>query len=251
MSTHTDLQILKDICAILRPVERVTTEISGELYVTCSKIIPIINCLIRTLEKLDITHEISECFHKNVLLQLQNRFRGKDSNIETNSFLSISTLLDPRFKKLHFSSSLAVSTAISKISQLMKNNQIETQCNVEENINIPRKEDLWNIHDELIVSSSLNSDEPGGIPIELRQFLNANVVSRSEDPFKIWQKLKDVYPMVYEVAMKYFVIVGTSVPSERLFSAAGNVISMKRSKIKGKRASQIIFLGSLPKKYWK
>ncbi|XP_018377268.1 PREDICTED: uncharacterized protein LOC108770272 [Trachymyrmex cornetzi] len=180
-------------------------EISGELYVTCSKIIPIINCLIRTLEKLDITHEISERFHKNVLLQLQNRFRGKDSNIETNSFLSISTLLDPRFKKLHFSNSLAVSTAISKISQLMKNNQIETQCNVEENINIPRKEDLWNIHDELIASSSLNSDEPGGIPVELRQFLNTNVISRSEDPFKIWQKLKDVYRMVYEVAMKYFV----------------------------------------------
>ncbi|XP_018374028.1 PREDICTED: zinc finger BED domain-containing protein 4-like [Trachymyrmex cornetzi] len=251
MTTHTDLQILKDICAILRPVERVTTEISGELYVTCSKIIPIISCLIRTLEKLDITHEISERFYKNVLLQLQNRFRGKDSNNETNSFLSISTLLDPRFKKLHFSSSLAVSTAISKIFQLMKNNQIETQCNVEENINIPRKEDLWNIHDELIASSSLNSDEPGGIPVELRQFLNANVVSRSEDPFKIWQKLKDVYPMVYEVAMKYFVIVGTSVPSERLFSAAGNIISMKRSRIKGKRASQIIFLGSLLKRYWK
>jgi len=203
------------------------------------------------LEKLDITHEISERLHKNVLLELQNRFRGKDSNIETNSFLSISTLLDPRFKKLHFSSSLAVSTAISKISQLMKNNQIEMRCNVEENINIPRKEDLWNIHDELMASSPLNSDEPGGIPVELRQFLNANVVNRSEDPLKIWQKLKDVYPMIYEVAMKYFVIVGTSVPSEQLFSAAGNIISMKRSRIKGKRASQIIFLGSLPKRYWK
>jgi len=127
------------------------------------------------------------------------------------------------------------------------------RCNVEENINIPRKEDLWNIHDELMASSPLNSDEPGSIPVKLRQFLNANVVSRSEDPLKIWQKLKDVYPMVYEVAMNYFVIVGTSVPSERLFNAAGNIIikSIKRSRIKGKRASQIIFLGSLPKRYWK
>jgi len=64
ITTHTDLQILKEICAILRPVERVTTEMLGELYVTCNKIIPIINCLIKTLEKLDITHEISERLHK-------------------------------------------------------------------------------------------------------------------------------------------------------------------------------------------
>jgi len=104
MTTHTDLQILKDICAILHPVERVTRKMSGELYVTYSKINPIINCLIKTLEKFDITHEISERLHKNILLELQNRFRGKDSNIETNSFLSIFILLDPRFKKQYFSS---------------------------------------------------------------------------------------------------------------------------------------------------
>ncbi|KYM97709.1 hypothetical protein ALC62_11611 [Cyphomyrmex costatus] len=119
--SEDELKMLRQ--TLVKQEERLRKQ--GAAYVICNKIIPTINCLIRTLEKLDITHEISERLHKNVLLELQNRFRGKDSNIETNSFLSIYllTLLDTRFKKLHFSSSLAVSTAISKISQLMKNNR--------------------------------------------------------------------------------------------------------------------------------
>ncbi|XP_024886880.1 zinc finger BED domain-containing protein 4-like [Temnothorax curvispinosus] len=229
MTTRAELQILKDACAILCPIECVTTEMSGESYVTCSKIIPIVNCLVKTLEKLNIEHDISDYLHKNILRELRKRFVNEDSNVEKNVMLAISTLLDPRFKKLHFRSPLAVSTAMSKICQLMKENTVE------------KTKDLWNVHDELIASSST---------VELRQFLNANVVNRSEDPLKVWYKLKDIYPKVYEIAMKYFVIVGTSVPSERLFSAAGDIISAKRSRITGKRASEIIFLGSLPKKYW-
>ena len=252
MTTRAELQILKDACAILRPIECVTTEMSGESYVTCSKIIPIVNCLVKTLEKLNIEHEISDYLHKNILRELHKRFVNEDSNVERNVMLAISTLLDPRFKKLHFRRPLAVSTAISKICQLMKENERETQSIAADNISntIEKTEDLWNVHDELIASSSTNCDEPSGVPVELRQFLNANVVNRSEDPLKVWYKLKDIYPKVYEVAMKYFVIVGTSVPSERLFSAAGDIISAKRSRLTGKRASEIIFLGSLPEKYW-
>lgn len=84
----------------------------------------------------------------------------------------------------------------------MKENRKETQSTaiVEESTpNAVEKKDLWNVHDELIaelISSLTNSDEPDGIPVELRQFLKVNVISRSEDPLKVWQKLKDIYPKV-------------------------------------------------------
>lgn len=54
--------------------------------------------------------------------------------------------------------------------------------------NVVEEENFWNVHDDLTASLLINSDEPGGIPVELRQFLNANVISRSEDPLKVWQK---------------------------------------------------------------
>ena len=253
MLTHSEVQILKDACAILSPVEKVTTEMSGESYVTCSKIIPIVNCLTKTLDRITTENEVSERLRTNVLKGVNRRFHGEESNIEKNSILAVSTLLDPRFKKLHFRSPLSVSRGITKICDHLRNDEhgesIENTTSKAPSIT-EKNDDLWNIHNELMTSSS-NSDDPGGVPVELRQFLNGKPIDRKEDPLKSWQNLKTVYPNLYEVAMKYFVIVGTSVPSERLFSAAGDIISAKRSRLTGKRASNIIFLGSLPQRFWK
>jgi hypothetical protein len=53
---------------------------------------------------------------------------------------------------------------------------------------------------------------------------------------------KELYPLIYEVAKKYLIVPGTSVPSERVFSAAGNIISKKRSLLADDTASNLIFL---------
>lgn len=45
MLTADELVILKEVCKALRPLETVTTEMSAEKYVTCSKIIPLVRLL--------------------------------------------------------------------------------------------------------------------------------------------------------------------------------------------------------------
>lgn len=45
MLTADELSILKEVCKALRPLEKVTTEMSAEKYVTCSKIIPLVRLL--------------------------------------------------------------------------------------------------------------------------------------------------------------------------------------------------------------
>ena len=47
---------------------------------------------------------------------------------------------------------------------------------------------------------------------------------------------------VVVVAKKFLIIPATSVPSERLFSAAGNVITAKRSCLSDETASMLITL---------
>lgn len=101
--------------------------------------------------------------------------------------------------------------------------------------------------------TSKNLDEFGeseGIPTEFRQYLNSPVMDRKKCPLKLWQQLKALYLHLYQISLKYFVVVGTSVPCERLFSKAGDVITEKRNRFKGKRASKIIFLSSLNEIYW-
>ncbi|CAH2095211.1 unnamed protein product [Euphydryas editha] len=41
-----------------------------------------------------------------------------------------------------------------------------------------------------------------------------------------------------------------SVPSERLFSKASQVLTQQRNRIQGKRVNKILFLQSLDRKYW-
>ena len=93
-------------------------------------------------------------------------------------------------------------------------------------------------------------DEPGGLPVEFRQYLSQSVIPRSEDPFKYWMNMKKLFPNVYKLAIKYLSIVATSVPSERLFSKTGNIASGKRSRLDPERLSQLAFLSSLPEEKW-
>lgn len=52
--------------------------------------------------------------------------------------------------------------------------------------------------------------------------------------------MKTVYPKLYNLAKKYYLLVGTSVPSERLFSKTGT--TEKRNRLTTKRLSKLLFL---------
>jgi len=251
MLMQGEIYIIKEIVTILSSLEKITVEMSGEGYVTCSKIIPIVNCLAKTMEKLPNT-ETGKILHRNIQNQILKRFYSDESNIEKNDILTISTILDPRFKKLHFRSALSVPIAIEKVCKLIKTKQdVATSVNDPQNNLAPvaNNTNVWSIHDELVSSTTRCFDEPG-VPVELRQFLSQPVIQRTDDPITYWHQAKMVYPNLYKIAIKYLSIVGTSVPSERLFSKAGNILTEKRSRLSSERLSKLIFLSSLDKIHW-
>ena len=57
-----------------------------------------------------------------------------------------------------------------------------------------------------------------------------------------WRQKKAEYPNVAILARKYLAIPATSVPCERVFSTAGNVMTEKRNRLDPHRASHLIFL---------
>lgn len=86
-------------------------------------------------------------------------------------------------------------------------------------------DDPWSAIDSKVRQSNAaaDRDRAGGMPIELRQYLNRPPVDRktNPNPLKSWQTLKGEYPHVWEVARRLLSITATSVPCERLFSHAG------------------------------
>ena len=68
---------------------------------------------------------------------------------------------------------------------------------------------------------------------EFQHYLNVLELSALEeyDPFSWWATNKNQYPILHQIAMIYLSILATSVPSERLFSDAKNLITPQRTRL--------------------
>ena len=96
--------------------------------------------------------------------------------------------------------------------------------------------------DQQVLSSVSHRTEGVDAAVEKQQYLQHKNIERHEDPLKWWEQNSAHLPYLQRVAKKYLCIPATSVPVERLFSKAGEVIAARRSNIKPKNVDMILFL---------
>ena len=92
---------IKELIDILRPFEQMTSDISGESYVTISRIIPLVSSMRLILAK----KHPNDCVIKEVVGSLIRGIEKRFNGIESNKNFAYATLLDPRFKNIDFFSS--------------------------------------------------------------------------------------------------------------------------------------------------
>lgn len=129
MLTASELQLANEIVKVLQPLEKLTRELYGEQFVTAGKIIPLINCLKNKNEELH--GSLKTQIAPSLVDRLQNSISMRFGQIENNYIMAVSTILDSRFKKLHFNQSLACSHAIGRIAGWMR--ELD-QTNVSNNV---------------------------------------------------------------------------------------------------------------------
>lgn len=103
MITGSELFIAKEIVHLLKPFESATKELCAQKYITGSKIIPLMHCLIKKIESVEVNGVVASALKSNLSNNLQTRF----GRVEYVEILSIATILDPRFKTLHSNSAVA------------------------------------------------------------------------------------------------------------------------------------------------
>uniref|UniRef100_A0A1X7TD13 HAT C-terminal dimerisation domain-containing protein n=1 Tax=Amphimedon queenslandica TaxID=400682 RepID=A0A1X7TD13_AMPQE len=57
-----------------------------------------------------------------------------------------------------------------------------------------------------------------------------------------WKDNRKRFPHLATLAMKYLSALPTSVPSERLFSSAGDIYTQKRNRLSPDKAEQLLFV---------
>lgn len=88
------------------------------------------------------------------------------------------------------------------------------------------------------------------MPSEITLYLRAPVGRLGDNPLEMWKEMSSTYVYLSKIAFKYLTVVGSSVPSERLFSKAGIILTQQRNKLKGKILSRLLFLHFLDEQRW-
>ena len=233
---------LKEAVTLLQPFEIVTREVSSEEYISISKLIP----LAKSLQQLTCSNTSELELGSKLRAQMQHRFR----NIEGNHLLAAATFLDPRFKKMAFNTPGAAQHIEQYLTEEMKSIETQSSDNSEivneaETTSAQDQENacsIWESFDEKVNHQLTHHTPTSDAIIETKQYLLLKNLGRKEDPLEWWKTHRQLYPRLFQLATKYLCIPGTSVPAERLFSKAGELISIKRNRIKEKNVDMLLFL---------
>ena len=101
---------------------------------------------------------------------------------------------------------------------------------------------LWDAFDKHVSESSSHRTTQTNATIEVRRYFEEQNIERSKDPPEWWKNNSVRFLKLHRVAKKYLCIPGSSVPSERLFSAAGQLVSERRNRLKPKNIDTLLFL---------
>lgn len=76
----------------------------------------------------------------------------------------------------------------------------------------------------------------------MKQYLGMPYQNLSCNLIQYWQHHRDVLSPLSDVALKYATIPATSVPSERIFSKTGQIMSERRNRLLPDNLDKLIFL---------
>ncbi|KAL1246589.1 hypothetical protein QQF64_034552 [Cirrhinus molitorella] len=248
--SSADFDIISESLEVLAPFKYATEELSAEKRVSASKIIPIIRMIQhKVAEKTALARNASASFLGTALQKYINK---RCSNSESIRVLALATLLDPRFKTLGFGNQDNACEAewilTGECASIIRittehSSQAETSSSSSSQAaqTPPSSDDLWELLDSRVSETQRHHSSNSDATIEVKRYLRDAYLPRSEDPLKYWHVHKE-YPHLYALAREYLAITATSVPCERIFSKAGDVISKKRSRLSSSTAEQVIFL---------
>lgn len=248
--SEEEWEVAAQLCLLLRPFDQATQEMSGEKYLTGSKIIVISRGLTRLTEKaiLEKKCEKVEAVASHLVKEMNQRFR----NLEHSLTIAVCTFLDPRFKFHVFDDQNAIKNTqqyiTDSIISLMEKKRTITSQNIEQTPQTSteqwEKQTYWDEFDLKISEIQPSTNSRTMAIMEVQRYISDRVLNRKEDPLTWWKTNKDVYPNLSHLVLSKCCMVATTVPCERLFSKAKNILTERRSRLSHTKVGKLLFLNS-------
>ncbi|RXN32920.1 zinc finger BED domain-containing 1-like protein [Labeo rohita] len=241
-------EISREILEIIKPFEEVTTEVSAEKFVTVSKVILMTRGLQRIVARFQRNPSKFDPV-KKLVDSLMSEMTKRFGRVEHNEKLADATCLDPRFKNQAFVSHQAAEDTVKRVTAAaaaINPVQHEEEDTSESAASASAGAMFWEDFDERVASlrPSAASSKTSDSMMEMRAYLAEPLLPRTSDPLAWWKRCSPVYKTLSEVMKARLCIVATSVPSERIFSKTGQIISERRNRLSPSKVRELVFLNA-------
>ncbi len=284
---HDELKIIEGLITTLGPFKKATEMLSSETTPTLSMVIPTLKILNKTLaieetqnegdatedvEGPEVTPDFVKELKKTMKKELNSRTE-KDIHI-----YQLASALDPRSKAMILND---VPEMKDRLLEAITKNKVKvkeepavevppmpTLPMLPESLPIKREpgtpqrlppskkakkdddDDDW-YHDVLVVK--VEGPDPDYLKKEVDRYFSDPFDRQTHNVLTWWAEREPIYPNIAPLARKYLCTPASSVPSERFFSLAGNLVSKKRACLKDSNVDMLIFLKKIQRtnnQYW-
>ncbi|KAJ8892105.1 hypothetical protein PR048_004685 [Dryococelus australis] len=227
----------------------VTTEFSAEKSVSVSKIIFFYesvcdHVMVCSVSRQPVPEEV-----KNMCSKLTEQLKKRLKDCESNELYAQTTLLDPGFKKFGFTDNGKYEAAYT---QLWKKVCVIREPAAKTNTELPHavvatalhsQSSLWKSFD-MTIQKLTPCDPTVAEIVETDKYMQEPLLNSHENPLDWWCDIKCLYPRLYELVQWWLCIIPTSVPCERIFSKAGQMLTERRNCLSSSKKSELLFLHS-------
>ena len=250
MPTDAEFKTLENFVEVMKPFVDITEALGAEKWVTISTLTPLLYKILNIYLKVSSTDNTTVAAMKEAMYNdLSSRYHGTQRII-----LNKVALLDPRFKSLPFLKpeekndvTASIIEEIVNLTSVTQSTKDDASCSTPKPKRPRGEQVLLTLLSDVFSPSSEDEvpDDSSDCPrvqanLEMKAYLKED--STEENPLEWWKKNAFRYPLLSNIARRYLIIPATSVPSERVFSAAGHIANQKRACLLPENVSMLVFL---------
>lgn len=238
--------LAQELTKILEPLAQATELWCGEKYVSISITYPVLSGLIKKLVRSADDLPALSTFKDSVRGDLNRRFGFNSPGLDKKVPV-LASALDPRFKSLSFLSQDGVKEATYKeIERLAKKYEniepVEGPPQPAADQVQPTMSVLENLLGPSYQPEEVHQEGENAVHQEILRYRELRQQAPSADPLMWWKLQQNEFPRLATLARIILAVPATSAPSERLFSAAGELLSKKRLRLEPEFADKLLFL---------
>lgn len=235
--TKEEWEQLRLLVDLLTPFEEATLQLSKSYYPSLPLTPLIVSYLLKFLENTR---------HLCAPIMQQKLQEWYDDKFFQDKAVLLSQFFDPRFKKMQGARTVDKEAVYEHVQRELRG--LGTKKAPSDEAHAGSSQEAKGSKKHWSLAMFLPPDESSVSPEvdELQQYLALPeaVKETSFDVLGWWREHRELLPQLSRLARKYLCMMATSVPSECLFSSAGELLSNKRNRLSSSLVDDILFLRS-------